>query len=198
MKKLSLAITLLAMIAFTACKNDKKDMDKDMDTTDSVENSMNNDPQKMSAKTVTVTLESKSNSTAKGEVTFTEENGMVRMEAKMTGLKPGMHAIHIHENADCSAADGKSAGGHWNPTFEQHGKWGDPKGYHRGDIGNFEADENGNGGMSMQTDQWCIGCDDAKKNIIGKGIIVHEGTDDFVSQPSGDAGARVACGGIIE
>lgn len=196
MKKLSLALTLFAVVAFTSCKNEKKDMNNEMDSTDSIENSM--ESTKMSANVLTVSMESKSNSTANGEVTFTEENGMVMMEAKLTGLTPGTHAIHIHEKSDCSAEDGKSAGGHWNPTMEQHGKWGDAKGYHRGDIGNFEADENGNGGIKMQTDQWCIGCDDEKKNIIGKGLIVHEGTDDFVSQPSGDAGARVACGGIIK
>ena len=60
-------------------------------------------------------------------------------------LSPGMHAIHLHEKADCSSPDGKSAGGHWNPTFSKHGKWGDENGYHKGDIGNFEVDENGNG-----------------------------------------------------
>ncbi len=198
MKKLSLAFTVITIMAFTACKNDKKDMDANGDATDSIENAMDGNSQKASANVLNISLESKSNSTATGQITFTEENGMVRMEAKLNGLKPGMHAIHIHETADCTAADGASAGGHWNPTFEQHGKWGDAKGYHRGDIGNFEVNENGSGGISMQTDQWCIGCDDEKKNIVGKGMIVHEGTDDFVSQPSGDAGARVACGGIIQ
>ena len=70
---------------------------------------------------------------------------MVTFEAVINGLEPGTHAIHIHEKADCSAEDGTSAGGHWNPTFEDHGKWGDAEGYHKGDIGNFEADSNGTG-----------------------------------------------------
>jgi len=50
----------------------------------------------------------------------------------------------------------------------------------------------------MSTDQWCIGCDDPAKNILGKAVIVHQGEDDLISQPSGAAGARVSCGGIIE
>ena len=108
------------------------------------------------------------------------------------------HAIHIHEKADCSSPDGKSTGGHWNPTGQPHGKWGDEAGYHKGDIGNFEVNANGRGTVSMSTDEWCIGCGDNTKDILGKAIIVHLGVDDFTSQPSGAAGARVGCAGIIE
>ena len=104
--------------------------------------------------------------------------------------------VHIHQKADCSAEDGTSAGGHWNPTNEKHGKWGDAEGYHKGDIGNFEVDANGEGTVSMTTDEWCIGCDDENKNIVGKAIIVHDGVDDYTSQPSGAAGTRVGCGVI--
>ncbi|AXG70514.1 superoxide dismutase-like protein YojM [Kordia sp. SMS9] len=144
-------------------------------------------------------LEAKSGSKVTGNVTFTEnEEGKVKMLAVMNGLTPGVHAIHIHEKADCSSADGKSAGGHWNPTAQPHGKWGSPKGYHKGDIGNFEADDDGYAEMEFSTDEWCIGCDDKTKNIVGKAIIVHAGADDYTSQPSGAAGARVSCGGIIQ
>ncbi|MWB96147.1 superoxide dismutase family protein [Flavobacterium sp. GA093] len=149
------------------------------------------------AKTLTITLEPKSNSTVTGTATFTEKNGKVTFVAKMAGLEPGVHAIHIHEKSDCTAADGSSAGGHWNPTFKKHGKWGVGE-YHRGDIGNFTADANGNGTITLTTDEWAIGGDDETKNILGKGLIVHQGADDFVSQPAGNAGARVACSGIIK
>lgn len=149
------------------------------------------------AKTLTITLEPKSNSTVTGTATFTEKNGKVTFVAKMTGLQPGTHAIHIHEKSDCTAADGSSAGGHWNPTFKKHGKWGVGE-YHKGDIGNFTADDKGNGTITMTTDEWCIGCEDETKNILGKGLIVHQGTDDFISQPAGNAGARIACSGIIK
>lgn len=146
---------------------------------------------------LSVNLESKSKSTVIGTATFVEKNGKVNFEAKLTGLNPGIHAIHIHEKADCSAPDGSSAGGHWNPTFKKHGKWGDTE-YHKGDIGNFTADENGNGTIVFSTDEWCIGCADETKNILGKGLIVHAGTDDFKTQPAGNAGARVACSGLIK
>ena len=123
---------------------------------------------------------------------------MVMMEALISGLTPGTHAIHIHEKADCTSPDGKSAGGHWNPTMVKHGKWGDAEGYHKGDIGNMEAGEDGTAKVSMKTDEWCIGCGDEKKDLLGKSIIVHKGVDDFTTQPTGDAGGRVSCGGIIE
>jgi Cu-Zn family superoxide dismutase len=200
MKKLGILVAALAITVFVGCKNEKKDMDKTDGMNDSIQmdSSTDQDAIKEAPKTVSVVMESKSGSTAKGEVYFSEENGIVKMEAKFSGLKPGMHAIHIHETSDCSSADGKSAGGHWNPTHQKHGKWGDAEGYHKGDIGNFEADANGNGTIAMQTDEWCIGCGDENKDIFGHGIIVHEGKDDFKTQPTGDAGGRVACGGIIK
>lgn len=156
-------------------------------------------PQNKSADTkkINITFEAKSNSKVAGTATFIEKNGKVTFEAKLTGLKPGVHAIHIHEKSDCSAPDGSSAGGHWNPTFKKHGKWGVDE-YHKGDIGNFTADANGNGTIKMTTDEWCIGCGDQTKDILGKGLIVHEGADDFTSQPAGNAGARVACTAIIK
>ncbi|MEA1786127.1 superoxide dismutase family protein [Arenibacter sp. GZD96] len=148
-------------------------------------------------KTLNVTLEPKSDTNVSGEITFTEANGEVKMVATISGLTPGEHAIHIHEKADCSAADGTSTGGHWNPTFSAHGKWGATEGYHKGDIGNFTADADGNGKVEFATDEWCIGCGEDTKDITGKGVIVHQGVDDFVTQPTGAAGGRVSCAGLI-
>ncbi|WP_338407555.1 superoxide dismutase family protein [uncultured Flavobacterium sp.] len=149
------------------------------------------------SKKLDIVFESKSNSTVTGTATFAEKKGKVTFVANLSGLKPGVHAIHIHEKSDCTTSDGSSAGGHWNPTFKNHGKWGVGQ-YHRGDIGNFTADEKGNGTITLTTDEWCIGCEDNTKNILGKGLIVHKDTDDFTSQPSGNAGARVACSAIIK
>ncbi len=145
---------------------------------------------------LTILLEPKSNSTVAGTAKFTEKDGEVTLIAKISGLKPGVHAIHIHEKSDCTAADGTSSGGHWNPTFKKHGQFGVGE-YHKGDIGNFTADEKGNGTITFKTNEWCIGCGDATKDVLGKGLIVHQGTDDFTTQPTGNAGARVACSGII-
>ncbi len=149
------------------------------------------------SKKVKITLEPKSGSTVKGTAEFVDYKGEVSLEAKLTGLKPGVHAIHIHEKADCSAADAASAGGHWNPTFKKHGKWTDAE-HHKGDIGNFTADVDGNATIIFKTDEWCIGCGDATKDILGKGLIIHEKADDFVTQPTGNAGGRVACSAIIQ
>jgi Cu-Zn family superoxide dismutase len=195
MKKIGILVTIVALIAFVGCKENKSD--KEETVVEEVEEIVNIEPEIVEKK-ISLILESKSGSSAAGKVSFTEENGMVKMSAKISGLTPGMHAIHIHEKADCSSPDGKSSGGHWNPTKVQHGAWGDEAGYHKGDIGNFEADENGVGTVSMETNEWCIGCGDESKDILGKAIIVHQGVDDFKTQPTGDAGGRVSCGGIIQ
>ena len=142
-----------------------------------------------------VTIESKSGSIVTGRVEFTERNGEVTMKAIIKGASPGPHAIHIHAEGDCSAEDGKSAGGHWNPTGDDHGKW-NGESFHRGDIGNIEVGKNGEGRISRTTDLWCIGCEDESKDILGKAIIIHAGIDDFSTQPAGAAGARVGCGSI--
>ncbi len=146
---------------------------------------------------VTITLEPKSGSNVNGTATFTERDGEVVLEAKLSGLTPGTHAIHIHEKSDCSSADAASAGGHWNPTFKKHGKFGVGE-YHKGDIGNFTTDPQGEATVLFKTNEWCIGCGDETKDILNKGLIVHEKPDDFTTQPTGNAGGRVACAGIIK
>ena len=153
--------------------------------------------QEIKVEKIKLNLNAKSNSKTSGEVSLTERNGVVTLEANIYGLEPGTHAIHLHDKADCSSSDGKSTGGHWNPTFEPHGAWQNDTGFHRGDIGNFEANNQGHGMIKFSTDLWCIGCEDPVKNILGKAVIVHQGADDLTSQPSGAAGARVSCAGII-
>ena len=189
-----LALALLAGLSIN-CKDVKKETQK---AGNEVEQTMEELQLEVEEKTLEINLEPKSDSNVKGVASFTETNGSVRMVATLSGLTPGEHAIHIHEKADCSAADGTSAGGHWNPTHSQHGKWGAAEGYHRGDIGNFTADDEGNATITFSTDEWCIGCEDPNKDLMGKSVIVHQGTDDFVSQPSGNAGKRISCAGIIE
>ncbi|WP_299149412.1 superoxide dismutase family protein [uncultured Dokdonia sp.] len=193
MKYRFMTIALLSLATLASCKGDKKESEEVIEVVEVEEVEVMPEMQKLTLK-----LEPKSDSKASGSVVFKEEDGIVKFTAVIGGLSEGMHAIHIHDKADCSSADGKSTGGHWNPTNEQHGKWGATEGYHKGDIGNFPADENGNGTITMSTDQWCIGCGDPKKDVVGKAIIVHQGTDDFTSQPSGAAGARISCGGIIK
>ncbi|MGO4919083.1 superoxide dismutase family protein [Maribacter spongiicola] len=197
MKIFKMELALLALLVAFSCKEVKKEAS---DAKEEVEELMDEAKTEMNEEETVVKfmLEPKSDSNVKGEVTFTEDDGEVSMIAVLSGLTEGEHAIHIHQTADCTAADGSSAGGHWNPTNEPHGKWGASEGYHKGDIGNFTADADGNAKVEFSTEEWCIGCDDENKNILGKGVIVHQGVDDYTSQPSGAAGARVSCAGIIE
>ncbi|NNE32712.1 MAG: superoxide dismutase family protein [Winogradskyella sp.] len=198
MKNFKLIALALTLVFATACKDNNKESEDNMETEMETEvKEMMTDENEIT-KELTFNLSPKSDSNVEGTVTFTQTGDEVSMVANMSGLTEGTHAIHIHEKADCSSADAKSTGGHWNPTAQPHGKWGDEAGYHKGDIGNFEVGTDGKGMVEFSTDQWCMGCGDDTKDIIGKAIIVHQGTDDFTSQPSGDAGSRVSCGGIIE
>jgi Cu-Zn family superoxide dismutase len=193
MKKAFFITLAFCFILVVSCKNDKKENEIKKDTEVEIVKTTVNKSEKL-----IVSLEPKSNSGASGNIVFKEENGKVTLTAVLSGLDEGEHAIHIHEKADCSSPDGKSTGGHWNPTAQPHGKWGVAEGYHKGDIGNFIADANGNGTITFSTDEWCIGCGDPIKDILGKAVIVHQGVDDFVTQPTGAAGGRISCGGIIK
>jgi len=154
---------------------------------------------KTSDQSITIELNAKNESNVRGKVHFVQTDGVVQMTALVSGLSQGVHAIHIHEKSDCSSPDGKSAGGHWNPTAQPHGKWGADTGFHKGDIGNFIVkDDNEELVFKFSTNEWCIGCGDETKDILEKSVIIHQGQDDFVSQPSGAAGSRISCAGIIE
>lgn len=192
MKIRNLFLLLTAVLCLLSCQNNtNSSTDSDDMSTETNDNVQNTDNM---AATIMVQLEPKSGSNLSGNATFTQANGEVTLKATINGLSEGEHAIHIHETGDCSAEDGTSAGGHWNPTNERHGKWGDAEGYHKGDIGNFTVDANGVGMVEFTTDEWCIGCGDPQKDIDGKALIIHDGVDDFTSQPSGAAGTRVGCG----
>jgi Cu-Zn family superoxide dismutase len=130
---------------------------------------------------------------ASGTVTFEESEGRVRISAQFTGLEPGKHGFHIHENGDCSAPDGTSAGGHFNPGETEHGAPDSPI-HHAGDLGNIEADADGNANFEMTAD--FISLSEGPNSIQGKGVILHAAEDDF-GQPTGNAGARLACG-VVE
>ena len=130
--------------------------------------------------------------TASGTVTFTKTGDGIRVEAEMTGLSEGKHGFHIHQLGDCSAPDGTSAGGHFDPENMPHGGPNDAE-RHVGDLGNIEAGADGNATLSLTDTLIAF---HGERSIIGRAIIVHAGEDDLTSQPTGDAGARVACGVI--
>lgn len=129
---------------------------------------------------------------AKGLIHFTKSGDKIKVEAMLEGLKPGPHGFHIHEKGDCSAPDFSSAGGHFNPTQKPHGGI-DSTEKHGGDMGNIIADAKGKAKLSLELSGLTMGGTDG---ILGKAVIVHENADDFKTQPTGNAGGRIACGVI--
>jgi Cu-Zn family superoxide dismutase len=128
-----------------------------------------------------------------GNTTFTSVADGVRIHAEITGLTPGKHGFHVHQFGDCSATDASSAGGHFNPTNQPHAGP-DAAARHEGDMGNVEADSSGKAILDYVDRQISLANDD--KSVIGRSVVVHEKPDDLKSQPSGDSGARIACGVI--
>jgi len=125
-----------------------------------------------------------------GTITFTKTDEGIQVVADVSGLTPGKHGFHVHEFGDCSALDATSAGGHFNPEGTKHGAPTDTE-RHVGDLGNLKANADGKAHLDW-TDTFITFS--GSHNIIGRAVIVHAGEDDLTSQPTGAAGARVACG----
>jgi Cu-Zn family superoxide dismutase len=132
------------------------------------------------------------NQTAKGMVHFMDMNdGSTEVSVDLTGLAPGStHGFHVHEKGDCSN-DAQAAGGHFNPTGAQHGAP-DAASHHAGDFGNVTADEKGEVHTKFMTKSVTVKA--GPTSVIGHAVVVHANPDDLTSQPSGNAGARIACG----
>jgi Cu-Zn family superoxide dismutase len=130
-------------------------------------------------------------SKAKGKVTFTKQADGVLVVAEISGLTPGDHGFHVHQWGDISSADGMSTGGHFNPGNHQHGR---PEATerHAGDFGNITADAQGNAKYSKVDKVMKL---DGPDSVIGRAIIIHANPDDF-TQPTGNAGGRIATGVI--
>ena len=128
-----------------------------------------------------------------GTVTFTPVAEGVQVHAEITGLTAGKHGFHVHEFGDCSAADASSAGAHFNPTNQPHAGP-DAAARHEGDMGNIEADASGKAKLDYVDHQ--ISLTNDAKSAIGRSVVVHAKPDDLKTQPSGDSGARIACGVI--
>jgi Cu-Zn family superoxide dismutase len=130
--------------------------------------------------------------TAEGVVYFSAVENGVRVVAKLSNLAPGPHGFHIHAFGDCSAPDGSSAGGHFNPDDKPHGAPSD-KHRHMGDLGNLIADQNGLAAADFVDPLLTL---TGEQSIIGRGVIVHAQADDLTTQPTGAAGGRLVCGVI--
>jgi len=131
---------------------------------------------------------------ATGLVMFHQRpEGGVMVHAWVSGLKPnGEHGFHVHEVGSCASTDGTSAGGHYNPTGTPHGPQHGP--HHAGDMPSLKADGNGVAEARFTLKTVSIGSGQA--DLTGRSVIVHANPDDYTTQPTGNAGARIACGVI--
>jgi Cu-Zn family superoxide dismutase len=144
-------------------------------------------------KTVEVTFQPKSGSNLSGKATLTETAEGVKVALALEGLPPGEHGAHVHEKGDCSAPDGSSAGGHFNPASNPHAlPTGTPR--HLGDLGNIAISPDGKGTLSIVVPGANLKEGDPN-SFLGKAIIVHEKQDDG-GQPTGNAGGRIGCAEI--
>jgi Cu-Zn family superoxide dismutase len=150
-------------------------------------------PEPPPPKKAQVELAPASKSKVKGTASFVETADGVEITINVEGLKAGDHGWHVHEKGDCSAPDAKSAGEHFNPENKKHGAP-DAADHHAGDFGNLTAGKDGKATKTFTMKGVTLG--EGANSLVGKALIVHDKKDDLKTQPSGNAGARVACGVI--
>lgn len=147
------------------------------------------------AKAAVVNLASASGSLVSGRLNLMPMRDGVHLTGEIGGFAPNtVHAIHIHEKGDCSAADASSAGGHFNPAGSPHGKVGSGA-HHGGDMDNITANGEGVAKVSVHASGVTLG-GGAPNDVVGKAVIIHAAPDDYKTQPTGNAGGRQACGVI--
>jgi Cu-Zn family superoxide dismutase len=139
------------------------------------------------------TLNPASGSRASGTARLTQENDRVVVRARVAGLTANReHGFHVHEKGDCSAPDASSAGGHLNPDAKPHGS---PTGeHHAGDLPSLKADAAGVAETTFEIKGSLLGS--GARDLMGKALVVHADPDDYMTQPSGNSGSRIACGVI--
>jgi Cu-Zn family superoxide dismutase len=147
----------------------------------------------MAGKMAVASLSPTQGNNARGLVMFHQMDGHVMVHAKVSGLKPGAeHGFHVHENGTCASADGMSAGGHFNPDGKPHGPQNAP--HHAGDMPSLKADANGVADQKFMLMGVTVAA--GATSVTGRSVIVHAMPDDYVTQPTGNSGARLGCGVI--
>jgi Cu-Zn family superoxide dismutase len=142
----------------------------------------------------TALLQPTKGSDVRGTINFVQHGKRVQVKGAVSGLKPNSEVgFHIHEAGDCSSGDGMSAKGHFNPQGKPHGNP-DSAERHAGDMPMLKADAKGN--ASVETDLDIMTVEPGPDSIVGRAVIVHVQPDDYKTQPTGNAGARAACGVI--
>lgn len=139
------------------------------------------------------TLQATKGNAATGALTFVQHGDHVMVTGQVSGLKPGQeHGFHVHEVGDCSSGDGMSTKGHFNPDAQPHGP--QHAAHHAGDLPALKADAQGRATVSFHLSGVTLTA--GPKSLVGRGLIVHAGPDDYTTQPTGNSGARIACGVI--
>ncbi len=173
MKLVKIIVFLYAFVITTSCKKEKKEVLKQEDIIELIRAAAEEKIEK-EKKTLSVNLTPKNDRNITGSITFIESEGMVNMIAEINGLSQGKHAIHIHEKAEAK------------------------QGYYKEDTIHFKANANSICHITYATNEWCIGCDNKKKNIIGKAITVHEKINDSISQSSDTYRSIISSEAIIQ
>jgi Cu-Zn family superoxide dismutase len=139
------------------------------------------------------TLQSKAGVSVKGTVKFVELGGTTRVAVRLSGVPAGTHGFHLHDKGDCGDPEFANAGGHFNPTAAPHaGPHATPR--HAGDLGNVEAGADGT--VSIEVESNLLTVAPGPNSVVGRAVVLHEKADDLTTQPTGNAGARIACGVI--
>ena len=132
-----------------------------------------------------------------GTATLEQTSGGVKITGEVSKLPPGTHAIHVHDAGKCEGPDFKTAGSHFNPEGKKHGSK-NPEGPHAGDLPNFDVGSDGTGHFSITANHITLG--EGANSVFhsgGTSLVIHEKADDYTTDPSGNSGARIACG-VIE
>ncbi len=144
----------------------------------------------------TAQLQSTIGNSTSGSVSFVQIGNKVRVTGEVRGLKPNVeHGFHVHEKGDCSSGDGLSTGGHFNPDGKAHGQHAVGV-HHAGDLPNLKADASGVAKFNFEASSIAVGS--GISDIVGRGLIVHRDPDDYKTQPTGNAGPRLACAVIAK
>lgn len=133
-----------------------------------------------------------------GTATFTQVGSALRVLLEVQGLPPGAKGVHVHEVGVCEGPSFTSAGGHFNPHGRQHGVLNHPRGPHAGDLPNITVGSDGRGRLESTTELLTLGRGPGSLfDADGSAIVVHAAPDDFRTDPTGNSGARIACGVIV-
>lgn len=180
--RIFIAGAVICSIVFFACKKKKK------------EEEMEDHVHKTAVATIQQVFK---DTVVTGTATFSQMNDedvTLTLDLTVPSKANKSVAVHLHMMSDCGNNAG-NAMGHWNPTNANHGKFGSSS-FHLGDIGNIPLDAKGHVTYTITTNAWNINGSDATRNIVGRSVMIHSGVDDYTTQPTGNSGTKIGCGGI--